>query len=397
MERQTKQCPYCGEEILATAKKCKHCGEWLDKEETPKEETMECPVCGEEISANAKVCPHCHEKVEQSEAREAEPQEMAEAEELYEEQEKPGWFDYYFVDTFIHNGLNFTGTLSRRQYWIGIVWFNLVSYALMAAVGWAALFKEEIVYDILLNLGTAATVYTLVSLVIAVPSLAAMIRRLRDAGRGWGWVFISLVPFVGIILLIVFLASKGSKICAAVERKTKDVVILALLVVFNVVGVSSLLSALNDVNVQYLTQYEMTKTYEDILEASERGYGETSEYGSETTEESGTSGYGDSYANPYWHLEGNFEDANGVFPVRLEFYMRDGVISNCIYTNVEMGGKIRMVGSVYGDYADAFHFEGEDGSQRFSISVSKQGDEYYEGTATVGYKELSVRLWREAN
>ncbi len=27
---QTKICPYCGEEILAVAKKCKHCGEWLD-------------------------------------------------------------------------------------------------------------------------------------------------------------------------------------------------------------------------------------------------------------------------------------------------------------------------------------------------------------------------------
>ena len=30
---EKKLCPYCGEEILAVAKKCKHCGEWLDKEE----------------------------------------------------------------------------------------------------------------------------------------------------------------------------------------------------------------------------------------------------------------------------------------------------------------------------------------------------------------------------
>lgn len=30
-----KRCPYCGEEILAVAKKCKHCGEWLDKNVAP--------------------------------------------------------------------------------------------------------------------------------------------------------------------------------------------------------------------------------------------------------------------------------------------------------------------------------------------------------------------------
>jgi hypothetical protein len=31
---ETKRCPYCGEEILLTAKKCKHCKEWLDTDET---------------------------------------------------------------------------------------------------------------------------------------------------------------------------------------------------------------------------------------------------------------------------------------------------------------------------------------------------------------------------
>ncbi|WP_339697711.1 hypothetical protein [Algoriphagus aquimarinus] len=29
---ETKRCPYCSEEILVEAKKCKFCGEFLDKE-----------------------------------------------------------------------------------------------------------------------------------------------------------------------------------------------------------------------------------------------------------------------------------------------------------------------------------------------------------------------------
>lgn len=46
----TINCPHCGKAILSTAKKCKHCGEWLEKE---------CPACGEWIKVNAKKCKHC--------------------------------------------------------------------------------------------------------------------------------------------------------------------------------------------------------------------------------------------------------------------------------------------------------------------------------------------------
>ena len=78
-----RSCPYCGEDVLAMAVKCSHCGEWLDEtamslnsesnktrlridsnarqqiatNSTPRS----CPHCTEEIRAIAKKCRHCGE------------------------------------------------------------------------------------------------------------------------------------------------------------------------------------------------------------------------------------------------------------------------------------------------------------------------------------------------
>lgn len=60
----TKACPYCGEEILAIAKKCKHCGEWLTKDSKPTSVKMiACPTCGEDVEEGTAICPHCKENI----------------------------------------------------------------------------------------------------------------------------------------------------------------------------------------------------------------------------------------------------------------------------------------------------------------------------------------------
>lgn len=64
-KQDIKNCPYCGEKILAVAVKCKHCGEWLPKEQEIKKKLIPCPVCGEEIEEGTRICPYCNEEVNQ--------------------------------------------------------------------------------------------------------------------------------------------------------------------------------------------------------------------------------------------------------------------------------------------------------------------------------------------
>lgn len=50
---KTKNCPFCGEEIMADARKCKHCGEWLE-EDPIQEQTQE----AEKMETAVSVSPH---------------------------------------------------------------------------------------------------------------------------------------------------------------------------------------------------------------------------------------------------------------------------------------------------------------------------------------------------
>lgn len=69
--KDTKICPYCGEEIKAIAKKCKYCGEFLEKEDDDKVEKFKtCPFCSEEIPINAEICPECGEALKKNNNKE---------------------------------------------------------------------------------------------------------------------------------------------------------------------------------------------------------------------------------------------------------------------------------------------------------------------------------------
>ena len=135
MTEGTKKCPYCGEEILAIAKKCKHCGRWLD-------------------GSNDK---DDNERGDRS------------------------FLNWYFTDILFSHYADFHGRLARGLFALDFAIF-----------------------------GGIPVLSTIFSLATFIPLLAMSVRRLHDVGKSGWWLFISLVPLIGSIWLIVLWASASS-------------------------------------------------------------------------------------------------------------------------------------------------------------------------------------------
>lgn len=158
MEKETRKCPYCGEEILAVAKKCKFCGEWLTEEkaeDTPKQ-MISCPICSEMIEEGTEICPHCHEKL-------TKPGKLTPAitKTIKTEKEDDGtrsFFDYYLWDPFFRHYFDFKGRLNRKHYWLSImVWLGvcLALIVMLPPIG-AFIFMVFFVVSIIPLYATAA-------------------------------------------------------------------------------------------------------------------------------------------------------------------------------------------------------------------------------------------------
>jgi uncharacterized membrane protein YhaH (DUF805 family) len=90
----------------------------------------------------------------------------------------------------------FAGRARRKEYWTFILWNIIITIVLTLVLG--------IIGSIINNLALVAVCY-LYTLAVFIPSIAVLVRRLHDTGRSGWWFFISLVPLIGSIVLLVFL------------------------------------------------------------------------------------------------------------------------------------------------------------------------------------------------
>lgn len=99
---------------------------------------------------------------------------------------------------------DFNGRARRKEFWM----FTLINFLIVMAL--------EVVMFIVGGMDPESSLAMVVMgllgiylLAVFIPSLAVSVRRLHDTNRSGWWLLIQLVPFIGIIVLIVFWVQDG--------------------------------------------------------------------------------------------------------------------------------------------------------------------------------------------
>ena len=102
--------------------------------------------------------------------------------------------------------VDFEGRSTRSEYWFVYLVNVLITFAyfLLQAVfgGLVAVTESSFLAVISLILLLIFFAYGIAAFL---PSIALTVRRLRDAGYNWPYIFVTFIPFVGWIILIVLL------------------------------------------------------------------------------------------------------------------------------------------------------------------------------------------------
>ncbi|HCE1882714.1 DUF805 domain-containing protein [Vibrio parahaemolyticus] len=95
----------------------------------------------------------------------------------------------YFIGA-LKKYADFTGRARRKEYWMFALFYMLFYIGL-------------VVIDLMIGTEFFSIIF---SLALLIPSISIATRRLHDTGRSGWWQLIALIPLVGAIVLIVFLA-----------------------------------------------------------------------------------------------------------------------------------------------------------------------------------------------
>ncbi|WP_434350246.1 DUF805 domain-containing protein [Streptococcus sp. KHUD_014] len=101
---------------------------------------------------------------------------------------------------FFKGYADFTGRSTRSDFWW--VWLmNSILFLPLYIFYFQMALKDSRETDPILGVAIIS-VYMILAIVLFTPSLAVKVRRLRDAGLHWAFIFLHFVPMGGIALLV---------------------------------------------------------------------------------------------------------------------------------------------------------------------------------------------------
>ena len=132
---------------------------------------------------------------------------------------------------FFKNFAEFTGRSTRPDYWW--VWLgNLILSIPFWIIYFYTVFLSTVMDSVsdsaseatFMVFGLVAIIYAIFYLAILVPTLALSVRRLRDAGFHWAFIFLRFAPMGGIALMILHaMPTKETKVVNYSEPQAVNV------------------------------------------------------------------------------------------------------------------------------------------------------------------------------
>lgn len=112
------------------------------------------------------------------------------------------------VRSGFNNYANFSGRALRSEYWwwVVFVWIaGIIANIIDRALGWSI--YQTTMNGVQQSSGPVAAIF---GLAVIIPGLAVLVRRLHDTDHSGWWFWLVIIPIIGWIVLIFFLASAGT-------------------------------------------------------------------------------------------------------------------------------------------------------------------------------------------
>lgn len=116
------------------------------------------------------------------------------------------------VKSVYKNYLNFNGRAARSEYWNFFLFSIVTSIVIMVVevtlgMGHGSFMHGGGGFSVAMSGGPLSTIWSLVNII---PGIAVGVRRLHDLDKSGWWLLIAFIPLIGAIILIVWLATKGT-------------------------------------------------------------------------------------------------------------------------------------------------------------------------------------------